>query len=235
MTHSSGLCLDINTCQISKECCIYDIFIHSSSWNQKIVFDFPPLILAVGRRSQLCYLVKLMSKFLCGSFWSSCHLKSLNLRSSCWTESFGHGFRARQVGMFSGCSIQSLWATPASVSVSDKLERAASSGAWKHKLTSTKQSHITVLKKEKEESTFLKFGTTNRGLGTVLTHWVVVHGICRSLSTIEVPDLFQLFCKDLLFLQMFMFLNSQWKQSRDTRPWRCAIISGTRQVSSSCF
>lgn len=162
MTHSSGLCLDINTCQISKECCIYDIFIHSSSWNQKIVFDFPPLILAVGRRSQLCYLVKLMSKFLCGSFWSSCHLKSLNLRSSCWTESFGHGFRARQVGMFSGCSIQSLWATPASVSVSDKLERAASSGAWKHKLTSTKQSHITVLKKEKEESTFLKFGSTKR-------------------------------------------------------------------------
>lgn len=92
-----------------------------------------------------------------------------------------------------------------------------------------------VLKKEKEESTFLKFGSTNRGLGTVLTHLVVVHGICRSLSTIEVPDLFQLFCKALLFLQMFMFLNSQWKQSRDTRPWRCAIISGTRQVSSSCF
>lgn len=174
-----GLYLDINTCQISKECCIHD----------KIIFYFPPLILAVkwlvGHRSQLFYLVKLMIKFLCGSSWSSCHLKSLNLRSSCWTESFGHGFRARQVGMFSGCSIQSLWATPACVSVSDRLEREASSGAWKTQTNLNKAVKYHSLKTNKQKN--FKLGTTNRGLGTVpntALFWtdirVVVHGICWS-------------------------------------------------------
>lgn len=77
--------------------------------------------------------MKVLSQFLLWLLLNLCHLKSLNLRSSCWTESFGQGFRARQVGVFSGCSIQSLWATPACVSASARLHRAASSGAWEAK------------------------------------------------------------------------------------------------------
>lgn len=57
------------------------------------------------------------------------YLKSLNLRSSGWTVSLGYGLRAKQVGMFSGCSIQSLCDTPACVRLSDRPDRAASSGA----------------------------------------------------------------------------------------------------------
>ncbi len=80
-----------------------------------------------------CFCGFLMADMHCSSWADNVfrgrHLKSLNLRSSGWTVSFGHGFRAKQVGMFSGCSIQSLWATPACVRFSDRPERAASSGA----------------------------------------------------------------------------------------------------------
>lgn len=163
-----------------------------SSWKQKIVLDFPNkknVILAVkwflGHRSQLFYLVKLSIKFLHGSSWSSCHLKSLNLRSSCWTEPFGHGLRARQVGMFSGCSIQSLWATPACVSVSDRLERAASSGAWTTQASLNKAvTHHSLpkkTKKRKNEGTFFKPGSTNSELlfigSTRATHQALGGGL----------------------------------------------------------
>lgn len=150
-----------------------------SSWEQKIVFDFPNkknVILAVkwflGHRSQLFYLVKVSIKFLRGSSWSSCHLKSLNLRSSCWTESFGHGLRARQVGMFSGCSIQSLWATPACVSVSDRLERAASSGAWTTQASLNKAVTHHSLPKKKRKKEWRHFLQAR-----VHKLWIVVHWI----------------------------------------------------------
>lgn len=81
------------------------------------------------------------------------HWKSLNLRSSFWTECFGYGFRARQVGMCSGSSIQSLWAMPACLRVSDRLVRASSSGAWKtqtsfNKAVAEVKSGVIILLKE---------------------------------------------------------------------------------------
>lgn len=147
-----------------------------------------------------------MIQFLCRSG----HLKSLNLRSSCWTESFGHGFRARQVGTFSGCSIQSLWATPACVSVSDRLERAASSGAWK---TQTNFNKAVTRHRKRRRKRFLQAGgplTTLPPSGQTpeLSFMEQLTQLWGAVSTKAVPDLFQLFCQALLFLQMFMLLNS---------------------------
>lgn len=146
--------------------------------------------------------------------------------------------------MFSGCSIQSLWATPACVSVSDRLEREASSGAWKTQTNFNKAVTHHRLKKEKEKR---KKKALSSSSGPLIEAWELFPTLHSSGHTFEL-----MFMRSHQALGSSVHIRGPWSfptflpgpsdvhvpsflMKSVQRHWRCALISGTRRVTSSCF